>query len=320
MRREQMSIGELTVDHILGAAAPDTGVLGKGDKWVLDPKYGSNGNSGKSVDNALKTLAAAEAAMAADQNDTLDWLGGDTALTLTAQLVWDKDYTHIRGKCSPTRMDHACVVGHSSAPIDGVVQFTGNGCTFANFTLDHTGANTIIINAEITGNDLSYYNVHFKNGNSAALKAVGTTKFVRLNGAENLLFDTCTFGNLAIERTDGAAEVWIGPGTCKVLEFKNCLWIIGLATETDHAMIENEADADINDLLFLDRCTFMCLNATQATAITNTAAITGRIVLRDPMLVNISDIAAEEEEVYVTSYRDTTPGKFEGIAVAPDIT
>lgn len=318
MRYQSLGVGVLNVDRIVGSGSPGPQI--RGNKWYLDPKWGSDGNSGKTPDTALKSMAAAEAAMVADQNDILYWLGGDTVASISEQLVWDKDYTHVEGVCHPTRMDHACQLDHTNTDTDGVVQFTGNGCTFANFTLNHTGAATIIINAEITGNDLAFKNVHFKNGNSDALKAVGTTKFVRLNGAENLYFERCTFGNLAIERTDGAAEVWIGPGTCKQLEFRECLWIISMDTEADHAMIQNEADADVNDLVFLDRCTFVCLNATQTTAITNTGAITGRIILRDPLLVNITDIAAEEEEIWVSSYRDTTPGKFEGIAVHSDNT
>lgn len=312
-RITKLGVRDLTVDGEF-----NFGPYGQGDRYYLDPKSGSDTCLGKTPGTAVKTPEKAEGLMVADQNDILYFLGGDTAADLAAQLVWDKDYTHIMGICSPTRMDHACHITHSSAPTDGVIQFTGNGCTFSNFTLDHTGANTIIINAEITGNDLTFENVHFKNGNSTALKAVGTPKFVRLNGAENALFKKCTFGNLAIERTDGAAEVWIGPGTCKQLEFDGCLWVIGLDTETDHAMIENEANADVGDIVLLDKPTFICLNATQAVAIVNTAAITGRIILRDPLLVNITDIAAEEEEIYVTSYRDTTPGKFEGIAINPD--
>ena len=203
MRYAQLGVGELTVDKIIGKGSP--GPQTEGERWYLDTKKGSDGNSGRTQGAALKSMACAEAVMAADQNDILNWLGGDTVASISAQLVWDKDYTHIRGICAPTRMDHACQLDHTNADTDGVVQFTGVGCTFHNFTLNHTGANTVIINAEITGDDLEFRNVHFKNGNSTALKAVGTTKFVRLNGAENLLFDRCTFGNLALERTDGAA-------------------------------------------------------------------------------------------------------------------
>ena len=56
MRHEKLSVGELTVDTIIGRGAPEE--MGIGDKWYIDGTNGSDGNSGKSANDALKSIDA----------------------------------------------------------------------------------------------------------------------------------------------------------------------------------------------------------------------------------------------------------------------
>jgi len=132
MRHEKHTIGELTVDWC-SLRAMDLGI---GDRWYADVTNGSNGNSGKTARSALKTIAAAESAMVAAQNDSLLLMPG--AYPVTSEIAWDKDATRIYGLGGPNQMgDYSCgnvTIYTETAGVGYPVNLTGNNCIFADLT------------------------------------------------------------------------------------------------------------------------------------------------------------------------------------------
>lgn len=147
MRYEQLSVGILTVDQIIGGVRH--GPIGRGDAWYLDGTNGSNGNSGKTLNTPLKTLPAGESALVASQNDVLYVL--PATYTLTTELAWDKDYTHLIGLMGPNQLgDHSltgCTIYSSTTSVVETIDITADRCVFANLMIGNGGNNAVCVGA-----------------------------------------------------------------------------------------------------------------------------------------------------------------------------
>ena len=145
MRYEQLGVGVLNVDNIIGPGAQTE--MGIGQKWYADYTNGSNGNSGKTAGTSLKTVNAGYSAMVETQNDTLFCLPG-TPSVLSEDLTWAKDFTHLVGLGGPAvESDHW---------VEGVT-----------ITSDWTGTASVIT-LDITGHRNQFYNVNIQQPQAAA--------------------------------------------------------------------------------------------------------------------------------------------------------
>lgn len=158
MRYEQLNVGELNVDSLIGGGVP---VVGKGDKWFVDGTSGSNGNSGKSRSSALKTIEAGESALVASQNDILYVEPG--AYLLTAELAWDKAWTHMCGLGGPNiggdwSEPNVCLYTTGVA-VASTITISGQNTRFANLNIQNYGANA----ACLTALTIDIYGCYFKN-------------------------------------------------------------------------------------------------------------------------------------------------------------
>lgn len=303
-----------------------SGGVGRGKVFFLDPENGSDNYDGKTPGRAKATLAAAYALLTADQNDVLFVIDEGTNVSLTAQFDWAKDRTHLIGIGKPPgRIRKGVVIANTATDADGQFQVTANGCYFRNICWAHQGSAAALINVEITGDDNVFDECQFRNMDNAATAAAATMLGVRLNGCNRPTFYRCTFGGTNVERTASAADMTIGPGTITGLQCTDCIWIANLNATADasHAFIETVADADLGDFALLERPTFINsgANANLPDAMTIGVATAGFFLLRSPLLVYITDIADNEEKVWVQNEgQDTTPGKFTGIAINPDVT
>ncbi len=147
MRYEQLSVGVLTVDQIIGGA--QHGPIGQGDAWYLDGTHGSDGNSGKTVNAPLATLPAAESLPTANQNDVI--YVSPATYTLTSELAWDKDFTHLIGLIGPNLAgDHSlkgCTIYSSTASVVETIDITADRCVFANLMIGNGGNASICVGA-----------------------------------------------------------------------------------------------------------------------------------------------------------------------------
>src|ERR1700757_4117095 len=77
-------------------------VGGKARHFWVDSTNGNASQEGLSPPTAKATIAAAYAKMVADQHDTLHLIAGPAGNNLSAQLVWNLNYTHLVGECAPS--------------------------------------------------------------------------------------------------------------------------------------------------------------------------------------------------------------------------
>lgn len=278
------------------------------------------------ADRLFHSMADAYANMTADRGDTMLLYPG--SYSQAAAFAWSKDQTHLIGVGAKYKMEHICEItcadAATIATTGGIVAISGNECSFENVCFRHRGAVTILCNVAITGDDNVFTNVHFHNAANAATAGADTTGVV-LDGAKNTIFRNCVFGGTEIERTVASqAEVTIGAGTCDNLFFYDCLWIADLdgTADGDWAGIETVADPDLAKFMYLENPIFVNAGAAAAVpdALTVGAALAGEVVIMNPMIVSVTDIADNEEKVWILSEKDTTGGKFTGIAIHPDVT
>ena len=300
--------------------------IGTGKCFFLDYANGSDSNAGKTPTQAVKTLTRAQAIMTANQNDTLYIIDNGTAVTEATQFTWSKDGCNIIGVGGLKGViNKGVTITFTNATAGGQFILSADKCMIVNIQFNHTPSNaTGVVSVKVTGDYDTFIDCQFLNANNAASAGAAGYLGLSLDGCNYPSFIRCTVGGTITLRTVSAADLTIGAGTILGLSMVDCIFIADLDATADanHAFIEVIADADLGDLVLLDRCTFINAGALAAVpdAITVGATATGFILLRDPLLVYITDIADNEEKVWVSSYRDTTPGKFEGIAVNTDVT
>lgn len=319
-------IGELRITKPLVIESGITLPVGIGTVFYLDVVNGSDDDNGLSPNKAFKTLAIAYAALTTLKNDVLVILYHGTAVALTAAFTWAKSSCHIIGVGGPQGgITKGAPITMTSATATGLFVVSGDNNTFHNIHWSHLGTAAALISVGITGDGNSFNDCQFNNMNNAASADEATMKGVTLDGCNNISFYRCTIGGVETERTDGAADLTIGAGTITDLYMEDCVFIADLDSnaDADHAFIEQVADADMGGVGYLIRPTFINAGAAAANpdAMTIGAATAGFWLIRDPLLVYITDIADNEEMVWVQdSGMNTTPGKLIGIAINPDVT
>jgi hypothetical protein len=300
--------------------------IGTGNIFYLDAANGSDNNSGKTPTEAKATLTGAQAVMTADQNDTLYILDNGTAVTEATQFTWSKSGCRIIGVGGAQGgINKGVTITFTENSAGGQFILSADKCIFANIQFNHTPSTAAgVVNVKVTGDNNTFIECQFLNANNAA--SAGATGYLglSLDGCANPSFYRCTIGGTDTTRTASAADLTIGAATITGLYMEDCIFIADLDATADatHAFIENVADPDLGDVAYFVRPTFINAGANAALpdAMTIGAATAGFFLIRDPLLVYVTDIADNEEKVWVTSYRDTTPGKFEGISVNPDVT
>lgn len=273
------------------------------------------------------TLAKGEDALKANRNDCLIVMP-DSYVQSTTALAWDKARTHLIGAGMVGFMEHDVEFTNGDAdatPTTGNWVFSGDNCLIQNVCFRHRGAAANVINTSIQGDNIHCVNVHFHNMANTATADEAGMKGTVLDGCNQAVFRNCVFGGTEIERTDGAADMTIGAGTCDNLLFEDCLWIADLDAnaDDDHAFIETVADADLGKFAMFKKARFVNCGAAMdqlPDCITTGASLAGIMVFEDVFVVGALDLADNEERVWIKPEgHDTTAGKFVGIAINPDV-
>lgn len=232
--------GVITAMNLIGA---------QGNTYYVDPTNGSDNNDGKSPDNAVASLSVGYAKLTAGQNDTLVYLAGTTSLSIEDTLDWAKDYTHFIGIAAPTHMAQRARIfndGNTSASTP-LLKVSGDGCIFENLYIFQGSAVATVGCVEVTGGRNYFSNVHFAGMGHATNSAGANAYSLKLNGAEECMFDRCTIGIDAIKRTGDNNPLWFDGGALRN-HFKQCRFV-SWAEDTTYAMVT------INDTTALDRFT-----------------------------------------------------------------
>lgn len=280
-RKEQFSVGELTVDHIFGGGI---GPQGQGDTYYLDFSAGP-GYSGKKPGTPFNNLEDAENALTANQNDILVYLQSSTAGAFdNALLTWDKSYTHLIGFGARTRIAQRARVFAATAQTVGNLLISASGCTFENlYIFNGSSSDTDLYNVKVTGGRNHFKNVHFAGLGHATMAARAGAKNLLLDGAEENLFEDCTIGLTTVTRTAANAVLTFDSNAHRNL-FERCRIISAAETVTIPivALADTSAVDDFNefyDSLFFNFWSNHVGNLNQVFS-TGVAGITKNIILR----------------------------------------
>lgn len=224
-RREQTSIGELTVDTILGAGmGPYTG----GTKFFLDTVNGSDANDGKAPNRAFKSLAVAYAALTANKNDILYMLPGATAATITAAITWSKSYTHFIGLAAPVQIGMRCRVNTTTA-MTPMITWSANGCIVKNiqFSNNHSHATAGAVCFKVTGARNYFENCHFQGLGALGVVDNSHRAIVFASSDAENRFDFCTFGADTVDGVTATNYVMEFNGTSETArqQFNDCIFL-----------------------------------------------------------------------------------------------
>ncbi len=233
------------VDGVLAISllASDEGYV-----YFLNPSHtnasdtGPVGEKRNNKDRPFATLAAAEDALVANQNDILVYVGANTSITLSAALTWDKDYTHFIGVAAPTGVANRARIFQLSTLTDAspLLNITASGCIFSNIYIfqgvDDTGS---LVNVQVTGGRNYFDTVHFAGGGHAT-QAINGGASLKLNGAEECRFVNCTFGVDTVSAATGMAGV-LWDAEAHRIKFEDCYFTLyaGNANVFHHEVIDN---------------------------------------------------------------------------------
>lgn len=304
-------------DGVSSFGVPLIGGLGgiplTGTWYFLDPATGSDGNDGLSPESPLSTLAFAYTKTKDGNNDVIVLIGdGTTAATarLSAQLVWAKNATHLIGVTAPSmvaqRARISTAVG-ATTNIANLVNVTGQGCIFANFSL-FQGVGQAATAEQLwqdAGERNYYYNVSFGGMGSANGAAQAGSYSLKLYGAGENLFDSCYFGADTQNRDAANSNVLIRKDADNVAStrniFRNCVFAMR-ATDTDPLFIDSNESGSMDRFTLFQNCTFINSGTSTLTVgISFNASQGGTIVLDKSTIVGATNWSANTTVVQNSS-------------------
>jgi hypothetical protein len=234
----------------------------KSKAFLVDPVNGSDTNPGTTWLAPLKSLEAAEALCTANQHDTVLFLAGATADNPTAEITWDKSYTHLIGIGSEVYgVGQRCRVVASSASIHNTITFSGNGCIVKNmqFNNEHASGAAVGI-ALVTGQRNFFEKVFFmcptsQDANSYSLKIT--------DGGENV-FKDCTIGQHTLVRNAASFGLWIAKGAGEANptrnKFLHCEFL-SWSGSANHVLVKVATDVDVEAFTIqFEDCLFSNIN------------------------------------------------------------
>jgi hypothetical protein len=203
-----------------------------GGKYLfVDYVNGSDSQDG-APETPLKTLEYAYTLTRSGKNDVI-FIVGDGGSTgtqrLTKTLVWANDATHLIGLTAPTFYASRARISHlttATANINPLVQVTGDGCIFANFSLFQGTGQAATAEQLWTdeGNRNLYSRVHFggMGVNSGTTSAANASSYcLYLNGGGERVFQQCAIGLDTAVRSAANASVKFGGAAARDM-FLDC--------------------------------------------------------------------------------------------------
>lgn len=266
------------------------GIFSPGQAWFVRPSTGSNGNGGKTPDNALATVNKAYDLATANKGDVIYLIGeGNSADSCSSRVsetfTWAKDLTHLVGIAAPVAVSQRARIAVTSgaAAMSPMVDVTANGCIFKNIQFFHGQAEaTSLINVRVTGQRNYFENVHFAGVGDATQSAAGACD-LKLDGGDENVFKHCVIG---IDTTDHDADatnlLFDGAATRNL--FEDCHFVAYI-TSASFASVTSADSTGIDRWQRFVRCIFQTDSINQGTTQTAVfslpAGTQGKILLQD---------------------------------------
>ncbi len=293
MRHEQLSVGDLTVDNLIG----DGALRGWRNKYYLNGSLGSDGNDGLAFDRPLKTLTAATAKLESLKKDLIIFEEAAASVSLSAALTWDESLCGLIGT-SASRAYQRSRIGQSAA-VASLLTVSGYGNQFANFRVMHgTASTTNKIALTITGAGNSFYNVNIATTNTT-VSAQSDFKMVYINNTDESYFEKCVFGTMNAAQAAGALVHLVG-GSMTAAHFKDCVFLMN-ASANAAFFIQYGAGVGEGFTIF-ENCKFINSGTTLTYGIDGTGLNNHQVFLDATCsFYGVTDIVAAANEACVIS-------------------
>lgn len=305
--------------HLGGVPAVASNLaLGGGLWFFVDPASGNDGNDGRSPDYAFATLTAGYAATTANQHDVVVLIGNSSSINLSAQLVWAKNYTHLIGVGAPTGMAGRARIFQTSSVtgLSPLINITASGCVFSNFYVFQGVADaTSLINVQVTGGRNYFSRVHFAGGGHAT-QAIDGGASLKLDAAEENLFEECTIGVDTIDAATGMMGLLFDTEAHRNV-FRRCIFRMR-AGNAGAGFVEVADATGIDRDNTFDDCMF--INNSTATDMTSAFVIPAMgeprlLLLKDCMFHNVTKLDASDRGVLFGNMGAVTGADLSGVAV-----
>lgn len=178
-----------------------------GNYWFVKPISGLDGNSGKSPQQALKTLSRALAMATANNNDVVFLISeGDSASATTdyqaVTLDWNKSLTHLIGVSAPSKWSNRARIAQLSTAtaVSPLFKLSANACYIANVGIFQGVADaTSLIAMQVTGQHNVIDTCSIQGIGNATQVTAGAMDLQLYGAAENE-FINCLIGTDTIAR------------------------------------------------------------------------------------------------------------------------
>jgi len=247
--------------------------------YFVDGAHGNDGYSGKTPQQAFKTLDKAYNACYGGLNEIVYVLGSGTSVNFSsaiasggAGLVWSKSYTHLVGLGSNGASGQRAHIsnGASTNLYTPLIQVSGSGCVFQNVEFFNGGADATkaAVCMLVTGSYNVFNNCQISGGGNttSATNAAMRSLVVQGNGSggggENTFYH-CYIGLSTIERNTTSSEIEFKTSTVRNV-FEDCT-IITWTSSTGTLLVTIGASGIQSSLVFR-RCMFVANNVENAAA------------------------------------------------------
>jgi hypothetical protein len=249
-----------------------------GKAYWLDTTNGNDNNDG-SIEAPFKTLAYAYAALRTGYGDTLYYVASSTAagsagsVSLTETFTWSKNNTSLIGVTAETPVSpRARIVQASTATgVSPMFNVTGFGNRFENIQWFQGVADaTSLIDVQVTGDRNAFTNCHFAGGGNAT-QAVDGGASLKLNGAEECVFNNCTIGVDTIAAATGMTALTFDGSSARNI-FNNCRLEL-LAGNSGAVLVELVDATSVDRWNEFNWCSFFANSVNKATTIASAFVI-----------------------------------------------
>ena len=236
----------------------------QGKAIYVKPYSGSDNNSGKRPDRAVKTLAKALSLATADQNDVVYLFSESNTAAYTTDyqsstLDWNKDGVHLIGVNSGSPFSQRSRVAFISTYTTASNLFTlsADNCLIANVSFFAGVADTHPTGCvKVTGVRNVFRNCHIAGIGNDSMDIAGAYSLF-LDGVEEALFDNCRIGLNTVDAGSAAnSEVLIDTATKNVM-FNNCVIYRRIEHATNHPLVKLADATAIDEFIVFNDCKFI---------------------------------------------------------------
>jgi len=242
------------------------GLLTQGTSYFVDPLSGNDGNDGKSIDKAFKSIETGYAALTENYNDVLYYLSGSSSLSTTETLAWTKDYCSLVGVCAgPVALAKRARIFATSTQTDAsLVTVSGYGNSFRNIYINYGVASSAALACWTDTSNRNYYeNMHISGINNSTQDAAGACS-LKLDGGTERLFVNCYIGSdTQRTRAGDSSEILVDTSVSKAF-FVSCMVYAGGSDAGHHLVRLADGTAIANIGLWFKDSTFLYNTANNA--------------------------------------------------------